>query len=129
MIIKKVVIATVLLSTFMLSTKESVIELTQNNFRATINQKNKPIVVKVYATWCSPCTLMAPIFQKTAWDLEDSCSFAQINIETAEKYRIPLEPRYIPAFFIFKNGKLIAQYDGKNMIESELKLWIKQAIA
>jgi thioredoxin 1 len=100
------------------------LELTDSNFDTEVIQtsKSKPVLVDFYATWCGVCKMMAPIFEEVARETGDKVVFAKANAEeaaaTAEKYEI----LSLPAFALFKNGKLEKSISGPQAKEMILEL-------
>ncbi|KAJ6790028.1 hypothetical protein PWT90_05255 [Aphanocladium album] len=70
---------------------------------------NTYVVVDFFATWCPPCKLIAPEFQKLAAQhgIDGQFAFAKVNVDEArdisEKYGI----RSMPTFLFFKEGNQV----------------------
>jgi thioredoxin 1 len=68
--------------------------------------KNKVVVLDFWATWCAPCHLYEPVFNKVASKYKDKAFFGRVNVDennkTADKYNI----MNIPTTLIFVNGNL-----------------------
>ena len=45
--------------------------LTDENFENEIKKSNKPVLVDFFATWCEPCSVLAPILEKVAEEFKD----------------------------------------------------------
>ena len=74
-----------------------------------------PIVIDFYATWCKPCTAMAPIFAKLASVVgEKKAIFVKVNVEECEKTAEMFEVRAMPTFCLVKNGKVVKRVVGAN---------------
>ncbi|MEA2070872.1 MAG: thioredoxin [Asgard group archaeon] len=73
---------------------------------------NTLAIVDFYATWCPPCKMMDPITEQLAKEFQDEIAFGKINtdkeIVAAQKYQI----RFVPTFYLFKNGKVVSQFSG-----------------
>jgi thioredoxin 1 len=92
--------------------EEKVIKLNIENFYKTIQENDKPVVVDFYGELCGPCQQIKPIFEQLAIEYSDKYVFASINlsenITLAEEFKI----RSVPAFFVFKNGKVLGKFFG-----------------
>lgn len=75
------------------------------------------VFVDMWASWCSPCKIMRPLFEDLAEKYSD-ISFVRLKIDddtvAAEKYGI----KSIPAFVLFKQGKVIAFKTGIMTLDS-----------
>lgn len=81
------------------------------------------VVVDLWAPWCGPCLVMAPIIEELAKKYAGRVVFAKLNVDenplTAMKYDV----RAIPTFLVFKRGRLVARWIGampKEALEARL---------
>jgi thioredoxin 1 len=69
-------------------------------------------IVDFNATWCGPCKMLKPIFDKAAKDFSGKASFASIDVDenpaVSEKYKI----QSIPLLLFFKGGKVVKSIIG-----------------
>lgn len=49
-----------------------------------IKYKNRPIIIEGYATWCAPCRVYAPVFERLASEYSGKADFYRINVENSE---------------------------------------------
>lgn len=80
--------------------------ITTNSFQSLVLDNNRPVLVDVYADWCGPCKMLAPIVESLSEAYQGKLQFGKLNIdenpEIASKYRIIS----IPTLLLFKNGEL-----------------------
>lgn len=59
----------------------------------------KPVIIDLYADWCTPCKMMAPIFGRVAESASDKAEFVKIDIdvrpEIADRYGVMSVPTII----------------------------------
>lgn len=79
-------------------------------------------VVDVYATWCSPCKQIAPIFNELSKKYEDRCGFAKEDVSASLTTGI----LGVPSFIFYKDGKQIDRITGADMkaLETKINLYI-----
>lgn len=73
----------------------------------------RPLVLDVWAEWCGPCRMMAPIFAELAGE-HPEVTFAKFDLEV-EGHREAVagyQIQGIPTFLIFKDGELIDRVVG-----------------
>jgi thioredoxin 1 len=92
--------------------EQKVINIDIDNFYKTIQENDKPVIVDFYGELCGPCQKIKPIFEQLAIEYSDKYVFASINLTEnttlAEEFKI----RSVPAFFVFKNGKVLGKFFG-----------------
>ncbi|MCH1981783.1 thioredoxin [Ruminococcus sp. OA3] len=101
-----------------------VYEWNQENFDEQLKEGSEPVLVDMYADWCGPCKMMAPVIEEIAGEYSGRLKVAKVNIDTApalaERYKV----MSIPTLIVFKNGELAAKIVGmraKEEIEAELE--------
>lgn len=81
---------------------------------------DKYIIIDFWASWCGPCKMVAPNFEKVSEKLSDKCNFAKVNVDDEEKITIENHVYSIPTMIIFKGGKEVARrvgYAGESELE------------
>jgi len=102
------------------------VDLTDNNFYRFIHKNDLPVVVDFWASWCGPCTTMAPVFKAVAGQSENLL-FAKVNTEQAQKVSADAQIRSIPTIIFFHQGKEIDRMSG-GLGQAQLKSWLLQCV-
>tara|TARA_Y100000310_G_C20652936_1_gene800461 strand:- start:1099 stop:1425 length:327 start_codon:yes stop_codon:yes gene_type:complete len=90
------------------------IEATDSNFQEEVIEKSKtmPVLVDFWASWCSPCLMLAPVLEKIAKEYEGKVIVAKMSVE--DNQEVP--PKYnimsIPSIKLFKNGEIVDSFVG-----------------
>lgn len=71
------------------------------------------MVIDAFATWCSPCKVIAPEIVKLS-EIHDGARFYKIDVDEHPEIAAELEVRAMPTFIFFKDGKKLQQVVGAN---------------
>lgn len=106
-------------------THPELLVLTANSFEELVINSEHDVLVDIYADWCGPCRMVAPVLQKLAKVLKgfDSIRIAKMNCDLND-----IDPTYFPEpsipnikFFTAKNKKEPIKYTGKRTLSDFLK--------
>jgi thioredoxin 2 len=86
-------------------------EATAQDFQKIINVSDKPVVVDFWASWCGPCKVYGPEFEKVSLQ-NDKAVFLKISTEVETQLSSTLGIRGIPCTIIFRDGKEIKRQAG-----------------
>lgn len=69
--------------------------LTKDTFEAEVEKHKGLVVIDLFATWCAPCRMLAPVLEELEKEYPD-VKFCKINVdeerELAEKFRVESIP-------------------------------------
>jgi thioredoxin 1 len=108
--------------------KSNIINLDSISFKSLLKSEFRPILVDFWAEWCSPCRMLAPIFEKLSEKYLDKMVFAKVNVDEcpdlAEEYGVMA----VPTLILFVNGAEAERIIGlvpEKRIESLIKKYLK----
>ena len=82
------------------------LEFTETNFDDEVLQASVPVVVDVFATWCGPCKMIAPIIEEIASDFQGRVKVGKLAADNAQKIAADYQVRGLPTVLFFKNGEV-----------------------
>jgi thioredoxin len=101
--------------------------LTDENFEKEINGAKELVLVDFFATWCEPCTMLAPTLEKVAGSFKDKVILMKANLDnnplSAQKFGV----EKIPTVIVFKNGKPVSGFVGL-VPEKSIKEWLENIL-
>jgi len=84
-----------------------VIEVTEQNFEDEVIKSALPVLVDLWAPWCRPCLIVAPVVDRLAEKYNGKVKFCRLNVDEnpriAARYRIMA----IPTLMFFKGGEAV----------------------
>jgi thioredoxin 1 len=87
-------------------------ELNKDDFQKTI-LSSKYVVVDVYADWCGPCKMIAPIIQELSNEMGQNYTFIKINCnEENQELTAQLDIKSLPTIIFYKDGKEVLRKFG-----------------
>ena len=74
---------------------------TSDNFEEEVLKSDVPVLVDMFATWCGPCKMMAPVVKVGKLDIDQ-------NVDIVAQYKI----MSVPTFLVIKDGEVKAKLIG-----------------
>ena len=85
--------------------------LTAQNFKETIENSDKPVLVDFWASWCGPCQMLAPIIEELDEELTDVL-VAKVDVDQEQSLAMDYKVVSIPTLLLFKNGEAVERMIG-----------------
>ena len=79
------------------------------NYREII--KSGVCLIDVWAPWCAPCRMMAPVMDELEKDFPN-IKVCKANIDDDADIAMYLEVQYVPTFILMKDGVEVARAEG-----------------
>lgn len=86
--------------------------VTDASFAADVERSPVPVLLDMWAEWCGPCRIIAPVIEQLAGEMAGRVRVAKMNVDenpiTSERFNV----RSIPALLLLKGGREIDRMVG-----------------
>jgi len=101
----------------------SVATLTDANFQAEVLDAATAVLVDVWAPWCGPCRLMAPLMDWADGAYGDRLAVGKLEADPNPQSRDRLQIQGLPTLIVFRDGQEVARHEGA-MAQPQLKAFL-----
>jgi thioredoxin 2 len=95
--------------------------VTDANFAAEVEKSPLPVLLDLWAAWCGPCRMIAPVIEQLAVELAGKARVGKLDVDknplTAERF----QARSIPTLLVLKNGREVDRLIGAHPKEAILQ--------
>ena len=85
---------------------------TSDNFEEEVLKSDVPVLVDMFATWCGPCKMIAPVVAQLAEEYEGTVKVGKLdidqNVDIVAQYKI----MSVPTFLVIKDGEVVKKLIG-----------------
>jgi len=90
----------------------AVLELNDDNFAAEVLARSSAVLVDVWASWCGPCRLMAPLMTWAAGTYADRLTVGKLEADGNPGSRDAYRVQGLPTLILFRDGVEISRHEG-----------------
>lgn len=75
---------------------------------------NVPVLVDLWAEWCSPCLVIAPVLKKLIEEYDGRLKLAKVEVDEGENMKLAghYKVRGFPTVLLIINGEEVARFSG-----------------
>lgn len=95
----------------LLGNQGGVFEIADDTFQDTV-RKHPFLVVDIWAEWCGPCRMVAPVIEDLAREFSGKVTFGKCNVDLNPRIAASFSVTAIPTLLFFANGMLVDRVVG-----------------
>ena len=89
-----------------------VVELTAGNFDQEVVRAQTPVLVDLWAAWCGPCRMIAPVVEELAQKYQGKMKMGKLNVDDHPQIAAQFRIMNIPTLLLFKGGQEVDRIVG-----------------
>ncbi len=85
--------------------------ITKDNFKAEVLEAKELVVLDFWASWCGPCMMLKPIFEKLSTQLTQ-VKFCKADVDDERELAMQYGIESIPTLLFFRGGEVVHKLVG-----------------
>ena len=90
----------------------AVAEFSDTNFEQEVLKAATPVLVDLWAAWCGPCRLIAPVVEELAGTYAGKIKMGKVNVDDHPQLAAQFRVMNIPTLLLFKGGQEVDRIVG-----------------
>lgn len=104
-----------------------VVDATDDEFHAVVDESSLPVLVDVWAPWCGPCRMVSPALEKLAGELAGKLKLVKVNADDNPEVSRRFGVQSIPTLVILDGGQVVDKQIGA-LPEHQLRSWLESKL-
>ena len=104
-----------------------VVEASDDNFTAVVEESSLPVLVDLWAPWCGPCRRVSPALEELARRYAGSVKLAKVNVDASPRLSQRFGVQGIPTMLVMKGDEILARQTGAAP-EPVLRDWLARVL-
>ena len=83
-----------------------VIDVSDQTFENEVIKSSLPVLLDLWAPWCGPCRMVAPVIEKLSETYDGKVKFCRLNVDENPQTAVRYSIMSIPTLMFFKDGQV-----------------------
>ncbi len=105
-----------------------VVDAGDDEFDELVTRSTLPVLVDLWAPWCGPCRMVAPILEQVAIERAGRLRVVKVNVDLAPRVSARLGAQSIPTMVLFDSGAEVGRQIGA-LPASAVDQWLDRSLA
>ncbi|MCM3902276.1 MAG: thioredoxin TrxC [Pyrinomonadaceae bacterium] len=88
------------------------VTVTDATFASEVERSTLPVLLDLWAPWCGPCRMIAPVLEQLAVEMTGRVRVAKLNVDENQATAGRFNVRSIPTLLILKSGREVDRLVG-----------------
>ena len=102
-------------------------EVTGEQLERELREKDTPLLLDVYATWCGPCQLVKAQLEQVAASFGDRVRVAKMDSDKEHEASAKLRVEGLPTLVLFRNGQEVDRIEGA-LMKDQIVQWVNSKL-
>jgi thioredoxin 2 len=102
-----------------------VVDTSDADFAAVVDESTIPVLVDVWAPWCGPCRMVSPALEQLATELAGRLKLVKINADQAPEVSRRFDVQAIPTLVLMHHNQVVDKQIGAAPAPA-LRTWLTE---
>jgi thioredoxin len=84
------------------------LDITKDNFQTEVLDSDVPVLLDLWAEWCGPCRMVAPVVDELAEEYAGRLKVGKIDVDDQPELAGAFQVQSIPMLLLIKEGAVVA---------------------
>ena len=89
-----------------------IVHITDQSFENDVLKSDVPVLVDVWAEWCAPCRMVAPVVEAINQEYNGEIKVGKLDVDAAQTIAMRYGVMGIPTLGLFQGGKMVDRLVG-----------------